>query len=72
MGSMPSAVASSLRIFAGRVSGVTGTNRVSEPNGINHMARMVKCVKFGREAEGLDFPPYPGELGKRIFENVSK
>src|SRR3990167_1749778 len=36
------------------------------------MARMVKCIKFGREAEGLDFPPYPGELGKRIFENVSK
>ena len=36
------------------------------------MARMVKCVKFGREAEGLDFPPYPGEFGKRIFENVSK
>jgi Fe-S cluster biosynthesis and repair protein YggX len=36
------------------------------------MARMVKCIKFGCEAEGLDFPPYPGELGKRIFENVSK
>ena len=36
------------------------------------MARMVKCVKLGREAEGLDFAPYPGELGKRIFENVSK
>ena len=36
------------------------------------MARMVKCVKLGREAEGLDFPSYPGELGKRIFENVSK
>ena len=36
------------------------------------MARMVKCVKLGREAEGLDFPPYPGELGKRIFEQVSK
>lgn len=33
---------------------------------------MVKCVKLGREAEGLDFPPYPGELGKRIFETVSK
>jgi Fe-S cluster biosynthesis and repair protein YggX len=33
---------------------------------------MVKCVKLGREAEGLDFPPAPGELGKRIFENVSK
>lgn len=36
------------------------------------MARTVKCVKIGEEAEGLDFPPYPGELGKRIFENVSK
>ena len=36
------------------------------------MARMVQCVKLGREAEGLDFPPYPGELGKRIYENVSK
>ncbi|ANB02132.1 oxidative damage protection protein [Ectothiorhodospira sp. BSL-9] len=36
------------------------------------MARMVKCVMLGEEAEGLDFPPYPGELGKRIFENVSK
>ncbi|WP_297527347.1 oxidative damage protection protein [Thiohalobacter sp.] len=36
------------------------------------MTRMVQCVKLGTEAEGLDRPPYPGELGKRIFENVSK
>ncbi|NJM32244.1 MAG: oxidative damage protection protein [Limnobacter sp.] len=36
------------------------------------MARMVQCVKLGKEAEGLDFPPAPGELGKRIFDNVSK
>ncbi len=36
------------------------------------MARTVNCIKLGREAEGLDFTPYPGELGKRIFENVSK
>lgn len=36
------------------------------------MARTVHCVKLGREAEGLDRPPYPGELGKRIYENVSK
>ena len=36
------------------------------------MARTVNCVKLGREADGLDFPPYPGELGKRIYENVSK
>ena len=36
------------------------------------MARTVQCIKLGREAEGLDFPPYPGELGKRIYDNVSK
>jgi Fe-S cluster biosynthesis and repair protein YggX len=36
------------------------------------MARMVRCIKLGRDAEGLDFSPYPGELGKRIFDNVSK
>ncbi|HEY5633464.1 MAG TPA: oxidative damage protection protein [Burkholderiaceae bacterium] len=36
------------------------------------MARTVQCVKLQREAEGLDFPPYPGELGKRLWENVSK
>lgn len=36
------------------------------------MSRTVQCVKLGREADGLDFPPYPGELGKRIFSSVSK
>lgn len=36
------------------------------------MARMVHCIKLQREAEGLDFPPYPGELGKRIYMEVSK
>jgi Fe-S cluster biosynthesis and repair protein YggX len=36
------------------------------------MARMVNCIKLGHEAEGLDFPPVPGELGKKIFDNVSK
>ena len=36
------------------------------------MARTVKCVKLGREADGLDFPPFPGDLGKRIWENVSR
>lgn len=36
------------------------------------MARMVQCIKLGKQAEGLDFPPYPGDLGKRIYENVSK
>ncbi len=34
--------------------------------------RMVKCVKFQRELPGLDEPPFDNELGKRIFESVSK
>jgi Fe-S cluster biosynthesis and repair protein YggX len=33
---------------------------------------MVNCIKLEREAEGLDFPPVPGELGQRIYANVSK
>ena len=36
------------------------------------MARMVNCVLLGTEAEGLEYLPYPGELGQRIFDNVSK
>ena len=33
---------------------------------------MVHCIKLGHEAEGLERAPYPGELGQRIFEQVSK
>ena len=36
------------------------------------MARMVNCVVLKREAEGLDAPPHPGGIGKRIYETVSK
>ncbi len=36
------------------------------------MSRVVNCVKLNKEAEGLDRLPYPGELGQRIFDNVSK
>ncbi len=36
------------------------------------MSRTVNCVKLNREAEGLARVPYPGELGQRIFDNVSK
>jgi Fe-S cluster biosynthesis and repair protein YggX len=36
------------------------------------MTRTVQCVKIGRELPGLATPPWPGELGKRIFENVSQ
>ena len=34
--------------------------------------RLVNCILLGKEAEGLDRPTYPGELGQRIFESVSK
>jgi Fe-S cluster biosynthesis and repair protein YggX len=34
--------------------------------------RMVQCVKFGREMPGLDRAPWKGELGQRIYDNVSK
>jgi len=36
------------------------------------MARMVQCVKLGREAEGLEEPPFDSPLGKKIYENVSQ
>lgn len=36
------------------------------------MGKNVKCVKIGKELEGLERPPYPGDLGSRILENVSK
>jgi Fe-S cluster biosynthesis and repair protein YggX len=35
-------------------------------------AHMVKCVKFGKEMEGLDRVPWKGDLGKRVYESVSK
>ena len=36
------------------------------------MARMVQCVVLKRELAGLERAPYPGELGRRIYENVSR
>ena len=36
------------------------------------MTRMVDCIKLGTQAEGLDFQPWPGELGEKIFNAVSK
>ncbi len=36
------------------------------------MSRIVQCVKLKKEGEGLKVPPYPGELGKRIYKNVSQ
>ncbi len=36
------------------------------------MTRMVQCVKLNKEAEGLEYLPYPGELGQKIYDNVSQ
>lgn len=36
------------------------------------MTRTVFCPRLGREAEGLEKPPFPGPEGQRIYENVSK
>lgn len=36
------------------------------------MARIVFCAVLKREAEGLERPPHPGELGQRIYENISR
>jgi Fe-S cluster biosynthesis and repair protein YggX len=36
------------------------------------MPRTIHCTFLGREAEGLDRVPYPGELGQRIYANISK
>jgi Fe-S cluster biosynthesis and repair protein YggX len=38
------------------------------PQGVH----MVKCVKFGKEMPGLDRVPWKGEIGKRVYDNVSK
>lgn len=36
------------------------------------MSRIVNCAKLNKEAEGLDFQTWPGELGKKIFDSISK
>ena len=36
------------------------------------MGRTIHCIKLDRDAEGLRVPPYPGELGRRIYENISQ
>lgn len=36
------------------------------------MTRMVQCTYLKKEAEGLTYLPYPGDLGKRIYDNISK
>src|SRR5258708_3985686 len=63
-----------------KMSPLRGTTMANEPCGPTPAAsepvkpgtRMVHCVKFGRDMPGLDRPPWKGELGKRVFESVSK
>jgi Fe-S cluster biosynthesis and repair protein YggX len=36
------------------------------------MSRTIYCIKLHTQAEGLDYLPYPGELGQRIYQSISK
>jgi Fe-S cluster biosynthesis and repair protein YggX len=36
------------------------------------MSRTIQCIKLKQEAEGLEFPPYPGEMGTKIWQSISK
>lgn len=36
------------------------------------MTRTIYCIKLNQEAEGMEAPPFPGALGEKIFENISK
>ncbi len=36
------------------------------------MARNINCIKLKREAPGLEYLPYPGELGQKIYDNISQ
>jgi Fe-S cluster biosynthesis and repair protein YggX len=48
-----------------------GPEPKDQPPVANKTGRTVKCVKFQKDLPGLDSPPWPGELGQRIFESVS-
>ena len=39
---------------------------------LSHMSRTVQCIKLGQESEGLEKPPFKGELGQKVFDTVSK
>jgi Fe-S cluster biosynthesis and repair protein YggX len=36
------------------------------------MSRTIHCAKLGIDAEGLDFAPWPGPLGQRVYAEISK
>ncbi|MEZ5421160.1 MAG: oxidative damage protection protein [Vicinamibacterales bacterium] len=43
----------------------------SPSDGSTSSVRLVKCIKLGEELPGLEAPPWPGEIGERIFAEVS-
>jgi Fe-S cluster biosynthesis and repair protein YggX len=50
---------------------VCGDPTPPEPPGGNRSGRMVFCQKFQKEMPGLDTQPWPGDLGQRVYENIS-
>ena len=48
-----------------------GSDTKDQPPVGNKSGRMVQCVKFQKEMPGLDTQPWPGDLGKRVFDSVS-
>lgn len=36
------------------------------------MTRVIFCQRLGKEAPGMDFQIYPGELGKKIYDSISQ
>ena len=36
------------------------------------MAHMVQCVRYKKELEGLEEPPFDSELGQKVYNNISK
>lgn len=72
--SSPKRIAAKSREPDGRVRVGVSNGLVSGPDEKGEeilMARMVMCAKLGREAEGFESPPFPGEFGLRIYENIS-
>ena len=56
----------------GRAAHEKGTAHEWTADEARHAGRKVMCVKYQKELPGLDTTPWPGELGQRIFDSVSK
>lgn len=60
------------RCRSAAAAGRDGILRATANHGPDRMSSQVQCARLGRLAEGLDKPPYPGELGRRIQAQISK